>query len=52
MQRGPGLAVPIAKAFSIQPMQNPGITQKMNASIKAQAMCPGGSFPCLSPEWG
>lgn len=49
---GAGFAAPIAKVFSIQAMQNPGITQKMNGNIRAQAMCPGGSFPCFSPDWG
>lgn len=51
MKGGPCLAAVIAKVFSVQAMKNPVIPQKTNGSIKAQAMCPGGNFPCLSPEW-
>lgn len=36
MQRWPGLAAPIAKEFSMQVMQYPGISQAVNGAIKAQ----------------
>lgn len=52
MQRGPSFAAPIAKAFSIHEMQNFGITQKMNGSIKAQAMRPWRQFSLLEPRAG
>lgn len=57
MQRGPDLSAPTSKAFPIQAMQNPDITQKMKyksrvGSIKAQAVCSGGIFLGLSPQWG
>lgn len=45
MQRGPDLSALAGKAFPVQALQNPGITWKIDGSVKAQVMCPGGRFP-------
>lgn len=45
MQKRPDLSTLTGKAFPVQASQNPGITQKINGSVKAQVMCPGGRFP-------